>query len=284
MSTSEKSESESPKSNKGSRIKVLNLIKDGWDKLSIELDSIVKTTRKFNDTLDNDHKNNFKQILSSLETFKDDFKNVFFNISLSVGNASSNTSSTNNSEININLSVKNSYNNIYNEFLKLESLTKNMILNQSKLKTKKINRIQTLEKQLQGYLEEINDFDFKKIDKNFSKIYNNNTNNKEKIKTTNDQIDKLFQKNQNIEKYESMNYNFENRKDGDFGYEVDLEEEIEDNKNERKNIFLSNSETEEKEVKFLNEIINMDALDQKDAVKYIKSLIKEKEKNEKNSK
>ena len=284
MSTSEKSESESPKSNKGSRIKVLNLIKDGWDKLSIELDSIVKTTRKFNDTLDNDHKNNFKQILSSLETFKDDFKNVFFNISLSVGNASSNTSSTNNSEININLSVKNSYNNIYNEFLKLESLTKNMILNQSKLKTKKINRIQTLEKQLQGYLEEINDFDFKKIDKNFSKIYNNNTNNKEKIKTTNDQIDKLFQKNQNIEKYEPMNYNFENRKDGDFGYEVDLEEEIEDNKNERKNIFLSNSETEEKEVKFLNEIINMDALDQKDAVKYIKSLIKEKEKNEKNSK
>ena len=64
MSTSEKSESESPKSNKGNKVKVLNLIKEGWDKLSIELDSIVKTTRKFYDTLDNEHKNNFKEILS----------------------------------------------------------------------------------------------------------------------------------------------------------------------------------------------------------------------------
>ena len=282
MSTSEKSESESPKSNKGTKVKVLNLIKDGWDKLSIELDSIVKTTRKFYDTLDNDHKNNFKQILTSLETFKDDFKNVFFNISLSIGNVSSTNSSTNNSEVNINLSVKNSYNNIYNEFLKLESLTKNMISNQSKLKTKKINRIQTLEKQLQDYLEEINDFDFKKIDKNFSKIYKNNIQvNKEKIKNTNDQIDKLFQKNQNIEKYEPMNYNFENKKDEDFDYGGVLEEEVEDNKSEGKNMFLSNSGSEEKEVKLLNEIINMDSMNQKDAVKYIKSLIKEKEKNEK---
>ena len=165
---------ESPKTSKNNKENAFNIIKQGWDKLSQEYDSIVKNVKYFNDSLDEEHKKDFKSIIISLEKFKDDFKNVIFNISLSIGNISSNSENKNNNEININLSVKDSYDKIYNEFLELETLTKKMISNQNKIQQRKSNHFQNIEKKLQGYLEEINEFDFKKINKNLNKLYENN--------------------------------------------------------------------------------------------------------------
>ena len=283
---------ESPKTAKNNKENAFNIIKEGWDKLSLEYDTIVKNVKSFNDLLDEEHKKNFKSIIISLEKFKDDFKNVIFNISLSIGNISSNSPNKINNEININLSVKDSYDNIYNEFLELESLTKQMISNQNKIQKNRSNHFQNIEKKFQGYLEEINDFDFKKINKNFNKLYddkNLNINDNEKINI-------LLQKNNFVEKYNPFEFkfndseNYKNEEDEineDFDYNISQKEDInkknsenKNNKENNENMILSN---EEKEIKVLNEIINMNALNQDEAAKYINLLVN-KDKNTNNQK
>ena len=291
---SNKIELENPSSKKNDKENTFNIIKEGWDKLSLEYNNIVTNLNSFNDSLDEEHKKSFKLIITSLEKFKDDFKNLIFNISVSIGNISSNSPSKNINDININLSVKDSYDNIYNEFLELESLTKHMISNQNKVQKNRNIHFQNIEKKLQGFLEEINDFDFKKLNKNYNKIYGNlnqvNDNDNEKINI-------LLQRNNFVEKYNPLDYNlniFENNKNEE---EVEVEDELDydniiekedltkknqikkekDNhkSNSENNVFLS---TEEKEVKILNEIINMNGLNQEEAVKYIQLLINNEKK------
>ena len=150
---------------------IFHIIKDGWDVLSSEFDIIVNNAKSFNDTLDENRKKNFKSIIASLEKFKDNFKNVIFNISLTIGNTTSNSPSKEKNEENVNLSVKNSYDNIYNEFLSIETLTKNMIQNQDKLEKNRNKHFENIEKKLQGYLEEINNFDYEKINENLNILY-----------------------------------------------------------------------------------------------------------------
>jgi len=289
---------DSLKTNKNETQNTFNIIKEGWEKLSLEYDILVKNAKSFNDSLNEEHKNNFKPIIISLEKFKDDFKNVIFNISLSLGNISSNNSNKNNNEININLSVKNSYDNIYNEFLELESITKKMIYNQNKIQNNRSNHFQNLEKKLQGYLEEINEFDFKKINKNINKFYDENNFNQNNI---NEKINMFLQKNNTVEKYNPFEYNFntnesendKNEEEGDIveDYEnendniiqkVDIVNRKNKNKNNKENSGNMLLSTEEKDIKILNEIINMEGLNQDEAVKYIKLLINN-EKNIKNS-
>ena len=147
---------------------IFQIIKEGWDALSSEFDLIVNNVKSFNDSLDENKKKYFKPIISSLDKFKDNFKNVIFNISLTIGNTSTNSPSKSKNDENLNLSVKNSYDNIYNEFLELESLTKNMIQNQSKLEKNRTKQFENIEKKLQGYLEEINNFDYEKINQNYN--------------------------------------------------------------------------------------------------------------------
>ena len=292
---SNKIELENPSSKKNDKENTFNIIKEGWDKLSLEYNNIVTNLNSFNDSLDEEHKKSFKLIITSLEKFKDDFKNLIFNISVSIGNISSNSPSKNINDININLSVKDSYDNIYNEFLELESLTKHMISNQNKVQKNRNIHFQNIEKKLQGFLEEINDFDFKKLNKNYNKIYGNlnqiNDNDNEKINI-------LLQRNNFVEKYNPLDYNlniFENNKNEE---EVEVDDELDDDNmiekedlikknqikrekdnhksNSENNVFLS---TEEKEVKILNEIINMNGLNQEEAVKYIQLLINKEKKN-----
>jgi hypothetical protein len=284
---------ESPSSKKNDKVNTFNIIKEGWDKLSLEYNNIVTNLNSFNESLDEEHKKSFKLIITLLEKFKDDFKNLIFNISVSIGNISSDSPNKNINDININLSVKDSYDNIYNEFLELESLTKHMISNQNKVQKNRSIHFQNIEKKLQGFLEEINEFDFKKINKNYNKIYDNLGQVNE-----NEKINMLIQKNNFVEKYNPLEYNlniFENNKNEE---EVEVEDELDydniiekedltkknqikkekDNhkSNSENNVFLS---TEEKEVKILNEIINMDGLNQEEAVKYIQLLINKEKKN-----
>ena len=294
--TSEKSGQETPKSNQKDKSNTFNIIKEGWDKLSLEYDVIVKNVKSFNDTLDEEHKKNFKSILLSLEKFKDDFKNVIFNISLSLGNIASNSPNKNNNEININLSVKNSYDNIYSEFLELESLTKKMLGNQNKIQRNRNKHFQNIEKKFQGFLEEINEFDFKKINKNMIKFYDENNKLNLNNINNNEKINLLLQKNNIVEKYNPCEFNSNESENNKYEEEIDIEDdydfencmekdeiikknkkldEINGNKENSDNVLLT---TEEKDIKLLNDIINMDGLNQDEAVKYIQKLIKNEKK------
>ena len=181
---------------------IFQIIKEGWDALSSEFDLIVNNVKSFNDSLDENKKKYFKPIISSLDKFKDNFKNVIFNISLTIGNTSTNSPSKSKNDENLNLSVKNSYDNIYNEFLELESLTKNMIQNQSKLEKNRTKQFENIEKKLQGYLEEINNFDYEKINKNYN-IFDSSDE-----LDVNEKINLILQKNCEVEKYNPLEYNF----------------------------------------------------------------------------
>ena len=181
---------------------IFHIIKDGWDALSSEFDIIVNNVKFFNDSLDENRKKNFKTIISSLEKFKDNFKNVIFNISLTIGNTSSNSPSKEKIEENVNLSVKNSYDNIYNEFLTIEALTKNMIQNQEKLEKNRNKHFENIEKKLQGYLEEINNFDYEKINENLN-IFDSSDD-----LDINEKINLILQKNCDVEKYNPFDFNY----------------------------------------------------------------------------
>ena len=180
---------------------IFQIIKEGWDVLSSEFDIIVNNVKSFNDTLDEKKKRNFNLIISSLEKFKDNFKNVIFNISLNIGNTTSNSPVKAKKEEDINLSVKNSYDNIYNEFLDLESLTKNMIQTQAKLEKNRNKHFESLEKKLQGYLEEINNFDYEKINQNYN-VFDSSDD-----LDINEKINLILQKNCEVEKYNPNEFN-----------------------------------------------------------------------------
>ena len=181
---------------------IFHIIKDGWDALSSEFDLIVNNVKFFNDSLDENRKKNFKSIIASLEKFKDNFKNVIFNISLTIGNTTSNSPSKEKNEENVNLSVKNSYDNIYNEFLSIETLTKNMIQNQDKLEKNRNKHFENIEKKLQGYLEEINNFDYEKINENYDLFDSSND------LDINEKINLILQKNNEVEKYNINEFNY----------------------------------------------------------------------------
>ena len=181
---------------------IFQIIKEGWDALSSEFDLIVNNVKSFNDSLDENKKKYFKPIISSLDKFKDNFKNVIFNISLTIGNTSTNSPSKSKNDENLNLSVKNSYDNIYNEFLELESLTKNMIQNQTKLEKNRAKQFENIEKKLQGYLEEINNFDYEKINQNYN-VFDSSDD-----LDVNEKINLILQKNCEVEKYNPLEYNF----------------------------------------------------------------------------
>ena len=198
---------------------IFHIIKDGWDVLSSEFDIIVNNAKSFNDTLDENRKKNFKSIIASLEKFKDNFKNVIFNISLTIGNTSSNSPSKEKNEENVNLSVKNSYDNIYNEFLSIETLTKNMIQNQDKLEKNRNKHFENIEKKLQGYLEEINNFDYEKINENFN-IFNSSDD-----LDINEKINLILQKNCDVEKYNPFDFNYIDSGVNNLGEEKELYEE-----------------------------------------------------------
>ena len=229
-----KGEIRNKKSKSYEKDNIFHIIKDGWDALSSEFDLIVNNVKFFNDSLDENRKKNFKSIISSLEKFKDNFKNVIFNISLTIGNTTSNSPSKEKNEENVNLSVKNSYDNIYNEFLSIETLTKNMIQNQEKLEKNRNKHYENIEKKLQGYLEEINNFDYEKINENYN-VFDSSDD-----LDINEKINLILQKNCNVEKYNPFDFNYIDSGVDNLGEEKELYEDYDsentDNKeNSKKN-------------------------------------------------
>ena len=228
---SKKGEIKDNKSKYYEKENIFQIIKEGWDVLSSEFDIIVNNVKSFNDSLEENKKKNFKPIISSLEKFKDDFKNVIFNISLTIGNTTSNSPSKTKNEENINLSVKNSYDNIYNEFLEIESLTKNMIQNQAKLEKNRNKYFENIEKKLQGYLEEVNNFDYEKINQNYN-VFDSSDD-----IDINEKINLILQKNCEVEKYNPLEFNFIDSGNDNTGEEKEIYEEYDsENSGDKDNI------------------------------------------------
>ena len=228
---SKKGEIKDNKSKYYEKENIFQIIKEGWDVLSSEFDIIVNNVKSFNDLLDENKKKNFKTIISSLEKFKDNFKNVIFNISLTIGNTTSNSPSKTKNEENLNLSVKNSYDNIYNEFLEIESLTKNMIQNQAKLEKNRNKYFENIEKKLQGYLEEINNFDYEKINQNYN-VFDSSDD-----LDINEKINLILQKNCEVEKYNPLEFNFIDSGNDNTGEEKEIYEEYDsENSGDKDNI------------------------------------------------
>ena len=130
----------------------------------------------------------------------------------------------------MNLSVKNSYDNIYNEFLSIETLTKNMIQNQDKLEKNRNKHFENIEKKLQGYLEEINNFDYEKINENLN-IFDTSDD-----LDINEKINLILQKNCDVEKYNPFDFNYIESGVDNYGEEKELYEEYDsDNSNDKDN-------------------------------------------------
>ena len=119
---------------------------------------------------------------------------------------------------------------IYNEFLSIETLTKNMIQNQDKLEKNRNKHFENIEKKLQGYLEEINNFDYEKINENLN-IFD-----KSDDLDINEKINLILQKNCDVEKYNPFDFNYIESGVDNLGDEKELYEEYDsDNSNDKDN-------------------------------------------------
>ena len=77
-----------------------------------------------------------------------------------------------------------------------------MIQNQTKLEKNRAKQFENIEKKLQGYLEEINNFDYEKINQNYN-IFDSSDE-----LDVNEKINLILQKNCEVEKYNPLEYNF----------------------------------------------------------------------------
>ena len=171
---------------------ILSILKQNWDKIESEYDSITKKFEKFEGKLkEQEIKKDYKSLITFFSNFKNNFKNIFFNVGINMANISA----TNTEKINL------SYDNIYNEMENLETVIKDIKDVHNKNKLNKKLKIQNLENKLHEYMDEVENFDFDNLEKIYD-IYNSY--NKE-------DLEKILLKNNFTEQYN--NSEFDKNKD-----------------------------------------------------------------------
>ena len=171
--------------------KLISFLKQNWDKIENEYNLLIKKCEKFNEYLkEPEIKKEYKTLISLFSAFKNNFKNIFFNVGINMANISTNTSE----KINF------SYDNIYNEMADLELVVKDKNTLQNNNKKNKKMKIQNLENKLHEFMDEVENFDFDKIEKNYD-IYNS---------FKNDDLEKILLQNDFIEKYNIKELDFNN--------------------------------------------------------------------------
>ena len=173
--------------------KLISILKQNWDKIENEYVSLMKKFEKFETIIkEPEIKKEFKALISSISNFKSNFKSIFFNVGINLANLSNKTSEK----------INYSYDNIYNEMTDLDLVLNdiNEIQNNNR-KNKKI-KIQKLENKLHEFMDEVENFDFNKLEKTYDicNSYNNN------------ELEKFLLQNNFIEKYniKEADYNDEN--------------------------------------------------------------------------
>ena len=133
---------------------ILSILKQNWDKIESEYDSIIKKLEKFEGKLkEQEIKKDYKSLITFFSNFKNNFKNIFFNVGINIANIST----TDTEKINL------SYDNIYNEMENLETVIKDINNMHNKKKLNKKLKIQNLESKLHEYMDEVENFDFDNI-------------------------------------------------------------------------------------------------------------------------
>ena len=255
--------------------KILLVLKQNWDKIEIEFNSLMKKSDEFTKILlDSQTKKEFKLLISLFSNFKDNVRNVFFNVGINIGNLSSNNNNNNNNNVDNNNSnkIQASYDNIYNEFLSLESIIKDINNIQINSKKKKKKQIENLENKLHEYMDELDKLDFDKIDK----LYNNfNDENKK-------EIENIILQNDFIEQYNYKEFDFQNENNKEEKY-LDKFKGL-NQINNQLNINTLNHDSDSMKIsnknQIINGIVNMKENNKEDAIKYIQSLINKQNTND----
>ena len=255
--------------------RILLVLKQNWDKIEIEFNSLMKKSDEFTKILlDSQTKKEFKLLISLFSNFKDNVRNVFFNVGINIGNLSSNNNNNNNNNVDNNNSnkIQASYDNIYNEFLSLESIIKDINNIQINSKKKKKKQIENLENKLHEYMDELDKLDFDKIDK----LYNNfNDENKK-------EIENIILQNDFIEQYNYKEFDFQNENNKEEKY-LDKFKGL-NQINNQLNINTLNHDSDSMKIsnknQIINGIVNMKENNKEDAIKYIQSLINKQNTND----
>ena len=245
--------------------KILLILKQNWDKIELEYDSLIKKLGKFNNFLSNSEiQKEYKSLILLFNNFKSNFKNIFFNLGKNIGNINNNI---NENKVNDNSNkIKLSYDNINNQLDNIESTIKDINNIQTKNKSKKRKQIENLENKLHEYMDEIDKLDFNKIDKLYDN-YNDNKNNIENIILQNDFIEQYNYKDFELKK--------ENNKDNN-----DEEEYIDNVININTLNHDSESINYENKNKIIDDIINMKENNKDNSIKYIQLLMKKQNDDE----
>ena len=171
--------------------KFLSILKQSWDKIEKEYETLMKRFEKFNDYLkETEIKKEYNSLITLLSSFKNNFKNIFFNVGINMANLSNNTSQK----------IIYSYDNIYNEITDLELEIEDISSIQNNYRKNKKMKMQKLENKLHEFMDEAENFDFNKIEKYYDvyKLYNKN------------ELEKILLQNNFIEKYNTNKENYKN--------------------------------------------------------------------------
>lgn len=250
--------------------KILILIKQHWEKIELEYNSLMKKLEKFNHLFINTEiQKVYKSMISLFNNFKSNFKNIFVNLGKNIGNLSNdknNDNKLNNDSITKNIL----YDNINNECSNLESIIKDINNIQIKNKKKRKKQIENLENKLHEYMDEVDKFDFNKI----NKLYDNFNNNK-------NGIENIILQNDYIEQYNYKEFEENENNDCDNNDEKNINDIMNINtlNHESESIYSENKNSN----KIIDGIINMGEINKDNAIKYIQSLIKKEKNNEKNN-
>ena len=176
--------------------KLLSILKQNWDKIENEYVSLMKKFEKFETIIkEPEIKKEFKTLISSISNFKSNFKSIFFNVGINMANLSNNTSEK----------INYSYNNIYNEMTDLDLVINDINEIQNNNRKNKKMKIQKLENKLHEFMDEVENFDFNKLEKTYDICNSYNNNELEKILLQNNFIEKY-----NIKEADYNDENFEN--------------------------------------------------------------------------
>ena len=171
--------------------KFLSILKQSWDKIEKEYETLMKRFEKFNDYLkETEIKKEYNSLITLLSSFKNNFKNIYFNVGINMANTSNNSSEK----------IIYSYDNIYNEMTDLELEIEELSRIQNNNRKNKKMKIQKLENQLHEFMDEAENFDFNKIEKYYDiyKLYNKN------------ELENILLQNNFIERYNTNKAEYRN--------------------------------------------------------------------------
>ena len=242
--------------------KINSLIIDGYEKIINDYTKIEKSFSNILKTIPLKYKDSFVNLFNQIEIMKKHFKSYINSITLAFNSLNSNSNTnTEISDLNFSFSktIKNSYEQIRNEFNKIEKISKEVLDTNERLKEKRKKRVKLLEKKLQSYIEEINEFDFSKM----NNIYKINIKDNEKVS-------KYILKNQNIEQYKLIDDNdaiLDNNKTNSKINNKNYSTESESHHNNNDNLLI-------------NELVKMNMDKEEDIIEFIQTFQQKKSEKE----